>query len=397
MTVISFVTPWYGPDVPGGAEAETRRTAQHLAAAGLEVEVLTTCTRDLYADWGRNYHKPGLTTIDGVVVRRFPVLERDRQAFDAVNWRLMNNLPVTGEQSRTYIEEMIRSPELLAFIRDNAAERLYIFIPYLFATTYYGAQAAPERSIMIPCLHDESYARLPQYREVIPNVSALVLHTQAERVLADELFPAANGQLREVIGEGVDLVPPGDAERFRRKYGIDGPIVLYAGRREIGKNTPLLVDYWARYWRDEARQRGTTLVLIGPGEVAISPAAATGIRDLGFVPVEDKQDAFAAADVFCLPSVNESFSLAMMESWLQGTPNLVHAECAVTVEHCRRSNGGLFFGNYPEFAATLNYLFDHPATAAQMGHLGRGYVTANFAWETIIPRYLALFEKVLDS
>ena len=85
MTTISFVTPWYGPDVPGGAEAETRRLTQQLQRAGMAVEVLTTTTRDLYADWGRGYHPAGPTVIDGIPVRRFPVQRRNRAAFNAIN------------------------------------------------------------------------------------------------------------------------------------------------------------------------------------------------------------------------------------------------------------------------------------------------------------------------
>lgn len=397
MTILSFVTPWYGPDVPGGAEAETRRLAQQLHHAGLPVEVLTTGTRDLYADWGRNYHPASVTEVDGIPVRRFPVQRRDRAAFDAVNARLMRGQSIAPADERVYIEEMLRVPALYEFIEREAPRRLYLFIPYMFATTYFGAQVCPRRSIIIPCLHDESYARLSLYRDVLPQARALVFHTEAERRLADRLFPGAAGQLREVVGEGVDVPPPGDAARFRGRYGLDGPFVLYAGRREPGKNTPLLLDYWARYWQAGGRRRGVRLVLLGPGEVAIPPAAAGGIVDLGFVPAQDKTDAYAAASVFCLPSVNESFSIALMESWLQETPALVHADCPVTVEHCRQANGGLYFADYAEFAATLDYLLDNPAPAARLAANGRAYVLARYQWPAIIPRYRALFAQVLAS
>lgn len=263
MTTISFVTPWYGPDVPGGAEAELRRLVPQLQRAGMPVEVLTTTTRDLYADWGRSYHPAGLSVIDGVPVRRFPVQRRNRAAFDAVNLRLMNNRPVSAADERVFIEEMLRVPALYDFIAAEASERLYYFIPYLFSTTYFGAQVCPDRSIIMPCLHDESYARLGLYRQVLPRARALVFHTEAERALADRLFPAEPGQLREVFGAGVDVEGEGDAERFRRRTGVDGPFVLYAGRREPGKNTPLLLDYWARYWQTTGRQRGARLVLLG--------------------------------------------------------------------------------------------------------------------------------------
>jgi len=397
MTTISFVTPWYGPDVPGGAEAELRRLVPQLQRAGMSVEVLTTTTRDLYADWGRSYHPAGQTVIDGVPVRRFPVQRRNRAAFDAVNLRLMNNRPISAADERVFIEEMLRVPALYDFIAAEASERLYYFIPYLFSTTYFGAQVCPGRSIIMPCLHDESYARLSLYREVLPRARALVFHTEAERALADRLFPAEPGQLREVFGAGVDVEGEGDAERFRRRTGVDGPFVLYAGRREPGKNTPLLLDYWARYWHTTGWQRDARLVLLGPGDVALPDAAAGSILDLGFVPLQDKLDALAAATVFCLPSLNESFSIALMESWLQGTPALVHAGCAVTVEHCRNANGGLYFADYDEFAATLDYLFDHPAEAAQMGQNGRAYVLSRYHWPIIIPRYGDLFARVLAS
>lgn len=393
MTIVTYVAPWYGPDVPGGAEAETRRTTQQLRRAGLDVEVLTTCLRDLYSDWGRNHHRPGLTEIEGVPVRRFPVEQRDRAAFDRLNWRLMNNLPISAAEEQVFINEMIRVPELYAFMRREAARRLYIFTPYMFSTTYFGAQVCPERSIIIPCLHEESYVHLGIYRQVLPAVRGLAFYTEAENRLADRLFAPRAGQIRRVVGGGVDADFTSDEARFRRKYGLAGSILLYAGRREAGKNTPLLLDYWARYVQDEGRDRDLTLVLIGPGEVQIPPAAAGRTVDLGFVPVQDKHDAYAAAAVFCMPSVHESFSIAVMESWLAGRPCLVHAGCDVTVEHSRQANGGLYFGNYDEFAAGLDFLLDHPQTAAQLGRQGRAYVLSSFTWDKVLPRYRQLFSE----
>lgn len=397
MTLISFVLPWYGPDLPGGAEAEARRTIQHLQAAGVHVEVLTTCTRDLYADWGKNYHSPGRSVVNGVVVHRFPVEARQREAFDSINSRLIHNLPITADDERVFMEQMIRAPGLTDFIREQAADRLYVYMPYMFSTTYNGVLAAPDRALMIPCLHDEAYARLGLYQEMFAQTRSLMFYTQAESELAARLFPPSNGQTREVVGGGIDLDQAADPARFRQKYGLEGPFVLYAGRREAGKNTPLLLDYWRRYWLDAGQYRGVKLVLMGPGDITIPPDAADGIVDLGFVSAEDKTDAYAAASLFCMPSVHESFSIVLMESWLASTPILVHGDCAVTLEHCQRANGGLYFTNYAEFAATVTYMLDNPATAATMGQQGRDYVLANYAWEKIIPRYQALFAEVLGQ
>ena len=138
-------------------------------------------------------------------------------------------------------------------------------------------------------------------------------------------------------------------------------------------------------------------MLIGAGAVDIPPQARDHILDLGFVSVQDKVDAFAAATVSCQPSVNESFSIVIMESWLAETPVLVNGHCAVTKSHCQQANGGLYFNNYLEFAATLDYLFDQPIIARQMGRNGRSYVLDNYQWPTITAKYQELISLVSQS
>ena len=390
MTKLAFVTPWFGPGIPGGSEAEARRLVNHLHEAGFAVEVLTTCIQDFHADWGKNYHRPGVEQINGITVRRFPVLPRDKEAFSQVNWRLMHNLPITAVQEQIYINQMFQVPTLFDYIQQQTQPMLFIFIPYMFATTYHGAKIHPERSIIIPCLHDESYARLGIYQEVLPTVRGLVLHVESELSLANQLYGSANGQIRAVLGEGVDTDFVADGRRFREKYQLDGPFILYAGRREMGKNVPLLLQFWQRYHQENGRS--AHLVLIGPGKTDVPPEAS--IIDLGFVSAQDKYDAYAAANIFCLPSTNESFSIVTMESWLTETPVLVHGYCAVTREHCLNSNGGLYFTNYEEFAATVDYLLDNPLIAQQMGKNGRQYVLANYQWPTVIDKYKQLINTI---
>jgi glycosyltransferase involved in cell wall biosynthesis len=395
-TTLAFVIPWYGVNIPGGAEALTRHTAEYLHRAGMPVEVLTTCIRDIDSDWSKNFHKPGLDHVNGVPVRHFPVMPRDREAFDQINWLLMNNLSITREQEKTFIEEMMRVPELYQFIRAHQQAYLFIFVPYMFATTYYGAKVCPERSLIIPCLHDESYLYLDIYKEVIPQVKGLIYLTNVEVALAERVFgKSQNGQIRRVLGCGVDTDISGDGARFRHKHRLgDIPFVLYAGRRGSGKNTPLLLDYWRRYCRESGRE--VKLLLIGSGQVNIREEDRPYILDLGFVPGQDKYDAFAAATLFCMPSVHESFSIVIMESWLMATPVLVHGRCAVTRQHCQLANGGLYFENYDEFAATVDYLLDYPETAATLGKQGRQYVFDHFQWPGIIQKYQDLIDEVLE-
>lgn len=390
---IAFVLPWFGEAIPGGAEAEARTTARRLHQAGMDVEILTTCIRDIYGDWGRNYHEPGTERSHGVLVRRFPVRRRRAKVFNRLNRRLMDDGRLTPREERRFIRHMFRVPSLHRYIKRHQQDYLFVFIPFMFASTYHGVRSAPERSLVIPCLHDAAYARLGIYQDMLRSAKGLLFNTAPEARFAESLLGPVDSQIRRVIGIGIDTEVMGEERRFRAKYQVEGPMLLYAGRVEEGKNVPLLIQYWERYIDEHDRQ--ATLVLIG--SVAPLPAAADrpSIRDLGFVSPEDKADAFAAADLCCQPSLNESFSLVIMESWVQGTPVLVHADCAVTREHCTRSDGGLTFSNYQEFSASLEKMWDGPAAARRMGQRGRQYVLDNYRWPTIVARYQDVFAEAL--
>ncbi len=389
---IAFVTPWFGENIPGGMENAAYQTVLHLHRAGAPVEVLTTTIRDFYADWGRDGHRPGPDTVQGVPVRRFPVEHRDKAAFDAVNARLMQGQRVTPEQEAIFMREMFRSPELYAFIEQRQAEYIFFFIPYLYASTFYGARVAPARSFIVPCLHDEAYAHMGILRDLIPRVRGLVMYAQAERQLAERLYGAPAEQLRCVFGLGVGSDIQADGERFRHKYGLSDRFVLYVGRKESGKNLPLLLAYWRRY---KAQGGEGKLALIGSGHMPIEPDLQPHVVDLGFVPTQDKYDAYAAASVLCQPSQNESFSFVIMESWLAGTPVLVHGACAVTREHVNAANGGLYFHTYEEFAATVTYLLQNEAIGRKMAAQGRRYILQNYTWEIVTGKYLQLIDQTV--
>ena len=69
----------------------------------------------------------------------------------------------------------------------------------------------------------------------------------------------------------------------------------------------------------------------------------------------------------------------------------------MTREHCQRSHGGLYFENYEEFAATVDYLLGHPAIARKMGQNGREYVLANYRWPVVMEKYAALIDRMAKA
>ncbi len=379
---LAFVIPWYGDTIPGGAEAECRTTAKELSKMGHEVEIISTCVREFLSDWSVNHHPPGESVEGGLRVRRFPVRQRNTRAFDEVNRKLMQGLPVSSREQDLYMRENINSPALYDYLATCGDDCLFFFIPYMFGTTYWGSQVRPERSILIPCLHDESYAHMRIIRGMFPRFAGQVLHTDCERRLASSLYDLPDHKLA-VVGEAVDTNWTADAERFRRKYDLHD-FIVYAGRREAGKNLPLLIDYFTRYIGETGDR--LDLVLLGKGQVEIPRSSARHIHDLGFVSLQDKYDCFAAATFFCLPSLYESFSLVMMEAWLAGTPVVVYERCQVAKEHCLHSNGGLFFANYEDFFEITRELRANEEVRQGLSANGRRYVLQNYTWPTVYKR-----------
>ncbi len=388
---LAFVVPWYGRDIPGGAEAECRAAARALAGRGVPVEILTTCARDHASGWV-DHHPEGVTTEDGLPVRRFKVRPRDPERYVRLQARLELQGHLTPGDEAEFIRESIHSNDLYDYLGAERDRYWYAFMPYCFGTTWEGVLAAPERAIVIPCLHDEPFARLERTRAILRAARAVVFHVPAERALGESLVEGRPDSFW-LAGEGVDTAITGQGERFRQKYRIAHPFLLYAGRKAAEKNTPLLVEYYARY-RLTHPSCGLKLVLIGAGGVRIPSRLAHDVLDLGFVPIQDKYDAYAAAVALCQPSLLESFSIVLMEAWLCGAPALVDAGCPVTRDHCLASNGGLFFGEYFEFVEAVDVLQGDSGLRRRLADNGRAYVLANFTWDRVTAHYVDLFGRL---
>jgi glycosyltransferase involved in cell wall biosynthesis len=384
---VSFVIPFYGVHAKGGAETLCRRLAENLALRGVDVEVLTTTLRDFASHWEHIYHEPGIYNLNGVTIRRFNPHPVDYAVFGAINQRIIARDPITAKEEVDYMVNAVHSDAMYSFIGDNHDGRLYFFLPYLFGTSLKGSSIVPRKSFLIPCLHDEGYAYLDVTRKMFARVNGALFNSKAEMRLANRIYGGLPLCEQVVIGVGVDRIYGPDADRFRAKYGLgDSPFILYAGRRDVTKNTPLVIEYFARYSRMYPNN-GLKLVLIGPGDVDIPEDVAGNVMDLGFVPIDDKKDAYSAATALCQPSRNESFSLVMMESWLMERPVLVHSACEVTKDSVDECGGGFSFGNFPEFAESVGYLLENPSEACQMGRRGREYVLENFTWDIVCGRF----------
>ena len=173
---------------------------------------------------------------------------------------------------------------------------------------------------------------------------------------------------------------------FRRRHRLYGPIVLYGGRIDPGKGCEELIEYFSAYVKDGGEG---TLALMGVKLMSLPEEPF--IRFAGLLSDRERMQALEAATVVVVPSPFESLSLLALEAFAVGTPVLVNARSEVLVEHCLRSNAGLFYADGDEFVECLNLLVSDARLRAAMGRNGRHYVRRNYRWDVVLGKYERTF------
>ena len=390
---IAFVCPRLaGEGAVGGAETLLKNLALHAAARGLSVDFLTTCAQSHFT-W-ENTLPPGVKRMDGMDVHFFPVDDRDAGTFLRIQGAIDRGRPVSESDELLWLRNGVNSAALLRHLDRHAAEyRAVLLGPYLFGLTWFTALAHPERALLVPCLHDEPFAKLACMRRLFSETAGCLFNAQAERELARELFDHPDAKSR-IVGMGLDTFEA-DPAAFARNHNLAVPYVLYSGRREPLKGTPLICDYMQTF--RERTGRDVKVVFTGSGAIDAPPALWPHILDAGFVSETEKHEAMAGAVAFLHPSVNESFGIVLLEAFLAGAPGLVHAKSRVLVSQCRAANAGLWFRHYPDFEAQLLYLLDNPGARAALGARGRDFVAREYAWPAIERKFFAALDALAPA
>jgi glycosyltransferase involved in cell wall biosynthesis len=391
---IAYITVRYGAAVVGGAETACRQLAEHLAADGVDVSVHTTCAVDS-STWA-DVLVPGRSVEGGVTVHRYRSRSGRDRRFDEYSGEVLAD--PSAQPAARQVEWVRRQGPVCPAAVDGAEAEdadLIVATPYLFWPTVEAARrAAPGRVVLHPAAHDEPPIRLPLFEDVFAAAAGLAFYTDAERRLAEHLFPFLAGRPQLVVGLGVDPAVSTDDAAFRAASGIgQRPYLLCLGRVDEGKGTAVLAHFFSAY----KRRRPGPLTLVFAGPVVHRPADHPDIVVTGELTEPLKWSALAGATALVNPSVNESFSIVLLEAWAAGRPALVNARCGPTAEHARRSRAGLAFGSYGSFEAAVDRLVADPATARAMGDAGRAYVERSFAWPVVTARYRRWLEQLVAA
>jgi glycosyltransferase involved in cell wall biosynthesis len=370
---VALVAFRFGTDFAGGAERSLHTMATALQETGHTVEVFTTCTRSESA-WA-NELPEGASDVGGLTVHRFRIDPHDRERHGAsVRAILQAEGPVSSELEKAYLTHSVHSSRLLEELRRRQEEFDAVLVgPYLFGLTLDVALAFPEKTVLVPCFHDEPFARLASWRTAYQQVGGILYHSPEEQEFAD-IELGLNHPGAVCLGTWLDTQRQGDPEAGRRRVGTEKPYLVYCGRYSVQKNLPVLLDYAQRYQKSHPDR--FTIAFLGQGEVSIP--MESWAKDLGFVEEAAKHDILAGAAALVQLSCYESLSLVALEAWAQGVPVLAHSQCPALVGHLRRSSGGQAVDGYEEFCAALDSLWQQPEHWQRLGRRGQDYTRTNF-------------------
>jgi glycosyltransferase involved in cell wall biosynthesis len=181
---------------------------------------------------------------------------------------------------------------------------------------------------------------------------------------------------------------------FRINYNLNGPAVLFIGRRVPYKGLPLLI---AAFNSLTLKYPEARLVIIGPSDGSFKTVDRPWIQDLGEASTEVKHAALAGCDLLCVPSRSESLGLVYLEAWAHKKP-VVACRTAETMELITNEQDGLLvLPDETELSNALERLIAHPELRAALAEQGYKKYRDQYSRASVRGKTEELFKKCIPK
>jgi glycosyltransferase involved in cell wall biosynthesis len=207
-----------------------------------------------------------------------------------------------------------------------------------------------------------------------------------------------------LVPNGVPAVDSGSSPargHFRTRHGVDADsfVVLFLGRIRLSKGVSTLLDAFETLSKKHPK---AVLALCGPdegiGHSIKFESAKSGLTVImpGLLTGKEKTEALLDSDVFCLPSVTEALSMALLEAASYGLP-IVASSVSAPSEFVA-ANAGLFVELTPEaIAQALCTLAESPDLRAEFGAKAKSVAQAHFSLQSSVENALALYQRIVGE
>lgn len=235
---------------------------------------------------------------------------------------------------------------------------------------------------------------------ILKSATSLIALTDAEVDSYRMLCPSVPCR---IIPNGIDveLYRSGTANPDVLNISPEATVILFLGRLHPFKGADTLVE---AFIQASTHIPSAVLVMAGPDEFNLgyrlrSMAQQHGLQDRivfpGMVTGKTKSDLLARASLFCLPSVGEGFSMAILEALASETAVMISPGCHFP-EVEQAGAGRVVVAEPRAMAESMIELLKDKAELRFMGRKGRELVEQNYSWDKIADEHLEVYREGLD-
>lgn len=189
-----------------------------------------------------------------------------------------------------------------------------------------------------------------------------------------------------------------DVFYFKKKYKLIGKkIILFLGRKDKSKGVYFLFKAIRKLYHKDKKY-----ILLFAGKDNMNWTFFKKLNkdfdkfaiDLGYVEEKDKEIVFASCDVFCLPSINDSFGLVYLEAWHKKKP-VIGAAINPIRELIETNKGGycVSFGNVKQLKDTIEILFKNNKLRKRLGENGFKALINKYTLDAVKNKFLDIFSQ----
>ena len=177
--------------------------------------------------------------------------------------------------------------------------------------------------------------------------------------------------------------------------------ILYLGRIHPLKGVHILLESFLNV---ASQLPNVKIVIAGPDECGLKEKYKSTVESLnlnsrvlfkGMLQGKMKEKAFLEADLFCLPSSGEGFSMAILEALSYSLPVLISPQChfsSVVNANC----GFVVKSDIKKISGLLIKIFSNSEQLFEMGCNGKNFVENNYSWDIVTNKMLKTYQQAIN-
>ena len=408
---IGIIVQRYGKQINGGAESHARMIAERLSEQ-FDITVFTSCAIN-YHSWESEL-PPGESYEENIRILRFKSDKKLTKKEDEYISRKIRErhlpqklyrwlgkpswwyklFPEAEVKDEDHFKWLVTqgpfTPDLIEYIKQYQQNYIaFVFFTAVYYPAAMGILTVPQKSILVPLMHDEPAAYFEVFKIVMSKVKWILFNTLAEQRFCENLFPIQHAK-KKVVAVGIDLPDAYIDTNVLTAFHILQPYIIYIGRVDTYKGCNTLIQYFSEF----KLRTNSTLQLVLVGNNMMNIVSTNSIIVTGFVTDKEKEQLLKQAEALIIPSHFESLSLALLESFACKVPVIANGKTEVLKDHINESGGGWCYDNEKDFFSILTSVTTNTFQNKQKGEKGLEYIKSNYSWKGVIESYMEAIHDI---